>query len=128
MPGEEGPPTPGPVSRPLGCTFCGRGVDVVTSLIAGEDGHICDECVAHCFAMLCEAVPPRSSTFRFAVRRADGSEEKVEVKGVPYLEGGVSLVAQCVQCGTWNAGGGITACLHCGVAIGAVADADAPPE
>jgi hypothetical protein len=118
MPGEEPPPAPGPGGRPLRCTFCGRGVDAVTSLIAGEEGHICEACVAQCFAMLCAAIPPRSSTFRFAVRRADGSEEQVAVEGVSFLEGTRSLVAQCAHCGAWNAGAGLADCLHCGAALG----------
>ena len=29
------------------CSFCGRSRDEVKILIAGEDGHICENCIEH---------------------------------------------------------------------------------
>ena len=31
----------------LHCSFCGRNRDEVKILIAGQDGHICENCVEH---------------------------------------------------------------------------------
>ena len=31
----------------LHCSFCGRSRDEVKILIAGQDGHICENCVEH---------------------------------------------------------------------------------
>jgi hypothetical protein len=36
----------------LRCSFCGRDADEVGRLIAGANGHICDECVAECVKVL----------------------------------------------------------------------------
>ncbi|MGB3162525.1 MAG: AAA family ATPase, partial [Chitinophagaceae bacterium] len=33
--------------NPLHCSFCGRSRDEVKILIAGQDGHICENCVEH---------------------------------------------------------------------------------
>ena len=32
---------------PLHCSFCGRSRDEVKILIAGQEGHICENCVEH---------------------------------------------------------------------------------
>ena len=34
-------------SAQLHCSFCGRSRDEVKILIAGQDGHICENCVEH---------------------------------------------------------------------------------
>ena len=33
--------------NPLHCSFCGRNRDEVKILIAGQEGHICENCVEH---------------------------------------------------------------------------------
>ena len=33
--------------NPLHCSFCGRSRDEVKILIAGQEGHICENCVEH---------------------------------------------------------------------------------
>ncbi|HRN49156.1 MAG TPA: AAA family ATPase, partial [Niabella sp.] len=35
------------MSEPVHCSFCGRSRDEVEILIAGQDGHICENCVEH---------------------------------------------------------------------------------
>ena len=36
-----------PKQTNLHCSFCGRGRDEVKILIAGQEGHICENCVEH---------------------------------------------------------------------------------
>lgn len=48
------------------CSFCKRGKDEVKILIAGEEGHICEECVAHAREIIEQELAPsapRSTAF-----------------------------------------------------------------
>jgi hypothetical protein len=47
-----------PKAKPLYCSFCGKGSDVVKALIAGPTVFICDECVAVCNNVLGGEIPP----------------------------------------------------------------------
>ena len=102
---------------PLRCSFCSKEQAKTAKLIAGPGVYICDGCIALCFTILHEEFD-HSGTFRLAVRREDGSTEKVEIERVPFSIGNRSALQQCRQCGTWLAGEGIEACLHCGAATG----------
>ena len=47
----------------LHCSFCGRNRDEVKILIAGQDGHICENCVEHAQEIIkVEVVPQKSDT------------------------------------------------------------------
>ena len=52
----------GRLFRPgLRCSFCDRGADQVQRLVAGASGHICDDCITKCLAVLeRHPVPARS--------------------------------------------------------------------
>ncbi|GAA4303173.1 ATP-dependent Clp protease ATP-binding subunit ClpX [Compostibacter hankyongensis] len=39
------------------CSFCGRGKNEVRLLIEGEEGHICDDCVAHAQDIILQELP-----------------------------------------------------------------------
>lgn len=102
---------------PIRCSFCGKEQRQVAKIIAGSGVYICDECITLCFTIVHEEFD-HSGTFRLAVRRADGSTEKVEIERVPFSAGNRSALQQCRHCGTWLAGEGITECLHCGAKPG----------
>src|SRR6201990_2571947 len=58
----------------LHCSFCGRKRDEVKSLIAGQEGHICDNCVAHAQEIIQQELmiredAPGNSSFKLNVRR-----------------------------------------------------------
>jgi ATP-dependent Clp protease ATP-binding subunit ClpX len=59
----------------LKCSFCGRSRDEVRILIAGQDGHICENCVEHAQEIVAQELEQkddqRSSTaqFKFNIRR-----------------------------------------------------------
>jgi|GEM_PF-3041786 len=101
---------------PLRCSFCGKEQIQVAKLIAGSGVYICGECIALCFTILNEE-GNSSGSFRLAVRRDDGSTEKVEIERAPFSVGNRSALQQCRHCGTWLAGEGIVECLHCGTKI-----------
>jgi ClpX C4-type zinc finger len=42
--------------KPMACSFCGRGSQEVSRLLAGPSVYICDTCVGHCNRML-DAAP-----------------------------------------------------------------------
>lgn len=44
--------------QPLHCSFCGRNRDEVKILIAGQDGHICENCVEHALEIVQQEVQP----------------------------------------------------------------------
>jgi ATP-dependent Clp protease ATP-binding subunit ClpX len=45
----------------LHCSFCGRNREEVKILIAGQDGHICEHCVAHAQDIISQEVMPSES-------------------------------------------------------------------
>ena len=45
------------MGRLLKCSFCGKSEKQVARLIAGAHGHICDDCVGSCVAIMA-ATPP----------------------------------------------------------------------
>ncbi len=60
----------------LHCSFCGRSRDEVKILIAGQDGHICENCVEHAQEIISqeltsqiEAKHPASGSHKLAVRK-----------------------------------------------------------
>src|SRR5215204_2952089 len=59
----------------LHCSFCGRSRDEVKILIAGQEGHICENCVDHAREiidqelMIREQEAPPSSSFKLTVRK-----------------------------------------------------------
>ncbi len=44
----------------LHCSFCGRNRDEVKILIAGQDGHICENCVEHAQEIIMQEIVPNS--------------------------------------------------------------------
>jgi ATP-dependent Clp protease ATP-binding subunit ClpX len=58
----------------LNCSFCGRNRDEVKILIAGQDGHICENCVEHAQEIIkVEVVPQKSDD-------PSGSKNKTTIK------------------------------------------------
>lgn len=59
----------------LHCSFCGRSRDEVKILIAGQEGHICENCVEHAQEIIAQELSNRpdgsgqSSNFKLSVRR-----------------------------------------------------------
>src|ERR1700755_1223726 len=58
----------------LHCSFCGRNRDEVKILIAGQEGHICDNCVAHAQEIIQQELmiredAPGNSTFKLTVKK-----------------------------------------------------------
>src|SRR4249920_2851811 len=58
--------------NPLHCSFCGRSRDEVKILIAGQEGHICENCVEHAREIIEQELMLKSD--------ATGSEFKLNVK------------------------------------------------
>lgn len=44
----------------LRCSFCGRSRDEVKILIAGQDGHICENCVEHAREIIDQEITPQT--------------------------------------------------------------------
>lgn len=58
----------------LHCSFCGRGRDEVKILIAGQEGHICENCVEHAQEILLQEISPASeksadSAFKLSIKK-----------------------------------------------------------
>jgi ATP-dependent Clp protease ATP-binding subunit ClpX len=60
----------------LHCSFCGRNRDEVKILIAGQDGHICENCVEHAQEIIAQELTSKqeggsnaSANFKLNVRR-----------------------------------------------------------
>jgi ATP-dependent Clp protease ATP-binding subunit ClpX len=58
----------------LHCSFCGRNRDEVKILIAGQEGHICENCVEHAQEIIQQELmiredTPGSSTFKLTVKK-----------------------------------------------------------
>jgi len=58
----------------LHCSFCGRNRDEVKILIAGQDGHICENCVEHAQEIIKVEVVPQKS------ENQSGSANKITIK------------------------------------------------
>ena len=63
-------------SSQLHCSFCGRSRDEVKILIAGQDGHICENCVEHAQEIIEQELNTKQETavssgqnFKLNVRR-----------------------------------------------------------
>ncbi len=56
------------------CSFCGRNRDEVKILIAGQDGHICENCVEHAQEIIKVEVVPQKSDDQ------SGSKNKITIK------------------------------------------------
>lgn len=61
--------------QPLHCSFCGRTRDEVKILIAGQEGHICENCVEHAQEIILQEIPPvmekntNNSNFKLTVKK-----------------------------------------------------------
>ena len=59
--------------NPLHCSFCGRSRDEVKILIAGQDGHICENCVEHAREIIEQELMVKdekgNSTFKLTVKK-----------------------------------------------------------
>jgi ATP-dependent Clp protease ATP-binding subunit ClpX len=59
--------------NPLHCSFCGRSRDEVKILIAGQEGHICENCVEHAREIIDQELVIRdektSSSFKLTVKK-----------------------------------------------------------
>jgi ATP-dependent Clp protease ATP-binding subunit ClpX len=58
----------------LHCSFCGRSRDEVKILIAGQEGHICENCVEHAQDIIEQeitnsSINPNSSAFKLSIRK-----------------------------------------------------------
>ena len=62
-----------PKQSHLHCSFCGRNRDEVKILIAGQDGHICENCVEHAQEIIAQELQLKSETqpssFKLTVRK-----------------------------------------------------------
>ena len=65
-----------PKQSHLHCSFCGRSRDEVKILIAGQEGHICENCVEHAQEIIAQELNIRqengaaaSSSFKLSVRK-----------------------------------------------------------
>ncbi|MEO6894867.1 MAG: AAA family ATPase, partial [Ginsengibacter sp.] len=56
----------------LHCSFCGRNRDEVKILIAGQEGHICENCIEHAQEIITQEIVPQEN--------AGGSNYKLSVK------------------------------------------------
>lgn len=59
-------------SNPLHCSFCGRNRDEVKILIAGQEGHICENCVEHAQEIIQQEITAKneqSSAFKLQVKK-----------------------------------------------------------
>ncbi len=59
-------------SNPLHCSFCGRNRDEVKILIAGQEGHICENCVEHAQEIIQQEITTKneqSPTFKLQVKK-----------------------------------------------------------
>ena len=59
--------------NPLHCSFCGRNRDEVKILIAGQEGHICENCVEHAREIIDQELTVKdekgNSTFKLTVKK-----------------------------------------------------------
>lgn len=59
--------------NPLHCSFCGRNRDEVKILIAGQEGHICENCVEHAREIIDQELATKdekgTSTFKLTVKK-----------------------------------------------------------
>ena len=59
--------------NPLHCSFCGRSRDEVKILIAGQEGHICENCVEHAREIIEQELVIRdektTSSFKLTVKK-----------------------------------------------------------
>src|ERR1043166_1494335 len=61
--------------NPLHCSFCGRNRDEVKILIAGQEGHICENCVEHAQEIITQEIFPmpeknsQASSFKLTVKK-----------------------------------------------------------
>lgn len=59
--------------NPLHCSFCGRNRDEVKILIAGQEGHICENCVEHAREIIDQEISARpdknTSSFKLQVKK-----------------------------------------------------------
>src|ERR1700741_5398870 len=59
--------------NPLHCSFCGRSRDEVKILIAGQEGHICENCVEHAREIIEQELVIRdektASSFKLSVKK-----------------------------------------------------------
>ena len=59
--------------NPLHCSFCGRNRDEVKILIAGQEGHICENCVEHAREIIEQELIVKdeksSSAFKLTVKK-----------------------------------------------------------
>src|SRR4026209_175144 len=59
----------------LHCSFCGRNRDEVKILIAGQEGHICENCVEHAQEIITQEIfpmpekNPQSSTYKLSIKK-----------------------------------------------------------
>jgi ATP-dependent Clp protease ATP-binding subunit ClpX len=64
----------------LHCSFCGRSRDEVKILIAGQEGHICENCVEHAREIIEQELMIRNdnanstSQFKLTVKKTYGNE------------------------------------------------------
>ena len=97
----------------LRCSFCGKHQDQVYRLIAGPGVYVCSECVELCTEILSR---DPAAVFRVASRGPEGVRS-LEYGPLPSLEANRPWLDRCRHCGTWNAGEGLAACLHCGAEL-----------
>ncbi|HZW71625.1 MAG TPA: ATP-dependent Clp protease ATP-binding subunit ClpX [Hanamia sp.] len=58
----------------LHCSFCGRNRDEVKILIAGQEGHICENCIEHAQEIITQEIAPQdqnsaNSSYKLAVKK-----------------------------------------------------------
>ena len=63
----------------LHCSFCGRSRDEVKILIAGQEGHICENCVEHAREIIEQELMVKddktTSSFKLTIKKTFGNQK-----------------------------------------------------
>src|SRR6188474_2151357 len=66
--------------NPLHCSFCGRSRDEVKILIAGQEGHICENCVEHAREIIEQELMVRNDNTSSSTQFKLNVKKPVEIK------------------------------------------------
>ena len=87
--------------NPLHCSFCGRSRDEVKILIAGQDGHICENCVEHAREIIDQDLTvkddKRNSSFKLNVKKPIEIKKFLDEYVIGQDEAKKTLAGCCVN-------------------------------
>ena len=69
-----------PKQQVLHCSFCGRSREDVKILIAGQDGHICENCVEHAQEIIAQEIPAATGKSQPTVSGKLNARKPTEIK------------------------------------------------